>query len=117
MLKYSTTNTVVSFAASLYINNGCPYSEQKFNRITIKNREKLQELYENNEFDKVAEIYKLKLTGDVAMIRGLGLFIFHPVINGNILPLRKDGQLKASWQTRNDVEITLLHFKGEGDEK
>ena len=116
MLKYATTNTVVSLAASLFILNGCPYSEQKFNKITLKNRKKLQELYENNEFEKAAELYHLKLTGDVAMIRGLGLFIFHPVIDGNILPLRKDGQLKASWQTRNDVEITVLHFKESVDE-
>ena len=117
MLKYATTNTIVSLAASLFILNGCPYSEQKFNKITLKNKKKLQELYESNEFDKVAEVYNLKLTGDVAMIRGLGLFIFHPVINGNILPLRKDGQLKAGWQTRKDIEITVLHFKEEGDDE
>ncbi len=139
MLKYATTSTIVSIAASLFILNGCPYSEQKFNAITTKNKSKLANLFESDSFREVAnlyhqenltnqkqleilwnlpwkeiaEIYHLYLVGSVAMIRGNGLFAFHPVYNGVVLPLNKNGE--NAWAERDDIQTTVITFTKEAE--
>lgn len=139
MLRYSTTSTIVSIAASLFILNGCPYSERKFNSITTKNKSKLAKLFESDSFreaaniyhsenmtttkqleilwnlpwNEIASIYHLQLVGSIAMIRGNGLFAFHPVFNGVILPLNKNGE--NAWCERDDIQTTVITFSQEGN--
>lgn len=137
MLKYATTSTIVSIAASLWLLNNAPYSEQRFNSITTKNKKKLGNLFERDSFweaanlyhqenltnqkqleilwnlpwKEIADIYHLQLVGSVAMIRGNGLYAFHPVYNGVILPLNKN--CENAWADRTDIQTTVITFTKE----
>jgi len=137
MLKYATTSTIISIAASLFILNGCPYSEQHFNSITTKNKKKLASLFERDSFreaanlyhqenltnqkqleilwnlpwKEIADIYHLQLVGSVVLVRANGLFAFHPVYNGVILPLNKNGE--NAWCDRTDIQTTVITFSKE----
>ena len=110
MLK-NTENPIVAFAASLFILNNKPFSDQKFNSITKKNGKKLIKLYEDNNYDEIAKIYKLQPTGKIAIVRKSGVFTFYPVIDNKLYSFRRNAFIEAKFLENTD--ITVLNFGGE----
>jgi len=113
MLK-NTENPIVAFAASLFVLNSKPYSDQKFNSITQKNGKKLVKLYEENNYDEIAKIYKLQLIGRIAIVRKIGVFTFYPVIDNKLYSFRRNAFIEA--KLLENADITVLSFN-EKEEK